>query len=269
MIDIAQELAIAIEAACRTLIPDHSDQASLLKACSTPPTACHDPRFGDYQSNVAMSLGKNLGKKPRELADQIIGQLKLEHLCSKIEPAGPGFINFHLKTEVVAQQLDAMRTDPHDGIAQVKNKAKVVIDFSSPNIAKSMHVGHIRSTFLGDALARISRATGYQVVTDNHLGDWGTQFGKLIYGYKNFLNQQALAESPIAEFERLYKEANTLSENDPNVLQSVRQELAKLQAGDPENLKIWKEISEHSLTEFKKAYDRMGVQFDHQLGESL
>ncbi len=230
---------------------------------------CHDPRFGDYQSSSAILIAKSLKLQPREVAQQIVSGLKVDDFCQKVEVAGPGFINFHLKPEFVAQQLKAMAEDPSEGISTVPNPACVVIDFSSPNIAKPMHVGHIRSTFLGDALARIAKVVGYKVITVNHLGDWGTQFGKLIYGYKNFLDHQTLTHSPMSEFERLYKEAHALSEKDPQVLQAVRQELAKLQSGDPENTKIWKEIRKQSVDEFKKAYTRMRISFDHELGESF
>lgn len=232
-------------------------------------TACHDARFGDFQTNVAMTAGKLLGKNPRDLAQEIIGCLKVDHVCSKVEIAGAAFINFTLKPEFVSSSLQELRIDKANGILPTKGPRRVVVDFSSPNIAKSMHVGHIRSTFLGDSIARIARAVGHQVITDNHLGDWGTGFGMLIYGLKHILNRDALAASPIAEYERIYKEIFALTKTDEVVLAASRSELAKLQAGDPENLKIWKEISDRSLEELGKAYGLMGVSFDHQLGESF
>ncbi len=262
MINVLEILSSKLSLTVRTICPESPTISCLV-------TSCHDLRFGDYQSNVAMILAKTLGKSPHEIAGQIISQLKVENICSKIEIAGAGFINFHLTNDFIVQQLTEMFSDKNDGILVVASPHPIVIDFSSPNIAKSMHVGHIRSTFLGDTLARISRAVGHRVITDNHLGDWGTQFGKLIYGYKHLLDKEALLRSSIAEFERLYKEAHALSESDPQALEMVRQELGKLQSGDPENTKIWKEISEQSLAEFKKAYERMGVSFDHQLGESF
>jgi arginyl-tRNA synthetase len=236
-------------------------------SCAVSP--CHDPRFGDYQSNAAMAAAKALGKPPREVAQQILAKLKVDEICEKVDVAGAGFINFHLRREFVGRQLAAMAADSGDGVFRVDAPKHLVIDFSSPNIAKAMHVGHIRSTFLGDALARISRAVGHAVITDNHMGDWGTQFGKLIYGYKQRLNPQAMNEAPLVEFERLYKEINALSETDPQVLAAVRQELAQLQAGDPGNLAIWKKIADLSMEEFNEAYGRMGVKFDHCLGESF
>jgi arginyl-tRNA synthetase len=143
------------------------------------------------------------------------------------------------------------------------------VDFSSPNVAKPMHVGHIRSTILGDSLARILRLLGHQVVTDNHIGDWGTQFGKLLVGWKNHLDRAALQRDPIGEMERLYKLVNSASETDPAVLEAARQELVKLQQGDEENLRIWREMIALSQVQFDTVYGRLGVKFDHTLGESF
>lgn len=234
-----------------------------------PVTPCHDARFGDYQSNVAMSLGKKLGKAPRDVAGEIISKLKVDDLCGKVDVAGAGFINFHLAPAFVTRQVVEMAGDARHGIASVSKPRRIVVDFSSPNTAKAMHVGHIRSTFLGDALARIARGVGHPVITDNHLGDWGTNFGMIIHGYKTRLDPKALDADPIAEFERLYVTVKAASEADPAVLQSARQELARLHAGDAENGRIWKEITRLSLVEFENAYTRLGVKFDHTLGESF
>ncbi len=257
-----QCLVAALAEAIRSIV----SAASPSHAAVTP---CHDARFGDYQSNVAMALGKKLGKPPREVAQQIISGLKVDDVCSKVDIAGAGFINFHLRTEFVARQLVEMAADSRNGIAPAAQPRRIILDFSSPNTAKSMHVGHIRSTFLGDALARIARAVGHAVITDNHLGDWGTNFGMLIYGYKHRLDRAALARSPIAEFERLYREINAASQSDKSILDAARKELALLHAGDAENLKIWKEITDFSLLEFNKTYQHLGVTFDHTLGESF
>jgi arginyl-tRNA synthetase len=146
---------------------------------------------------------------------------------------------------------------------------KLIIEFSSPNIAKPMHVGHIRSTILGDALARVARFLGHDVITDNHLGDWGTQFGKVIYGWKNFLDQSALDADPVDELVRIYRAADDLSKKDPAVLEICRSELVKLQQGDSENLQIWQKCADLSKQEFAKVYERLGVRFDKQLGESF
>jgi arginyl-tRNA synthetase len=143
------------------------------------------------------------------------------------------------------------------------------MDFSSPNVAKPMHVGHIRSTILGDCLARVARFLGHEVVTDNHIGDWGTQFGKVIYGWKNFLDREALGRDAIAELVRLYREVNRIEETDDQVKKTAREELVKLQAGDPENLAIWKETVELSWREFEKLYDLLDIRFDNRHGESF
>ncbi len=270
-IDIRARLALALGKAAQAISSPESEQDLSIQLSGTKfaITPCQDPRFGDYQSSAAMAIGKTQKRQPREVAQILIEALDVRSICSQVDIAGAGFINFHLNPEFITNQLEAMMSEPHLGILKVQNHARVVIDYSSPNIAKSMHVGHIRSTFLGDALSRICRAAGCDVITVNHLGDWGTQFGKLIYGYKQFLNKETLASSPISEFERLYKTANTLSEKDENVLKEVRQELAKLQSGNLENLRIWKEISTQSLKEFHQTYDRLGVKFDHELGESF
>src|SRR5206468_10524771 len=145
----------------------------------------------------------------------------------------------------------------------------VVVDFSSPNVAKPMHVGHIRSTILGDAIARILRLLGHQVVADNHIGDWGTQFGKLIVGWKLQLNRTALEEDPVAEMERLYRSVNSACEKDPAVLEQARLELVKLQNGDAENLSISREMITLSQHQFDAVYARLGVEYDCAHGESF
>src|SRR5206468_9392884 len=144
----------------------------------------------------------------------------------------------------------------------------IVIDFSSPNVAKAMHVGHIRSTILGDCLARLLRLLGHRVITDNHLGDWGTQFGKLIVGWKHHLDQAALRKEPIAEMERLYQLVNALTETEHAVLEQARQELVKLQRGDQENLCIWRDMIALSQAQFDTIDRRLGLKFDYTLGES-
>ncbi|HWL53964.1 MAG TPA: arginine--tRNA ligase [Chthoniobacteraceae bacterium] len=241
----------------------------LPKGAAVHVTAVSDPRFGDYQTNAAMLLAKAQRTNPRQLAAQIVAGIDVSDLCEPPEIAGAGFINFRLKPEFIAQQTRAIMSDPKHGVPTAETPRKIVIDFSSPNVAKPMHVGHIRSTILGDALARIARFLGHQVTTDNHVGDWGTQFGKVIYGWKHFRDDAALAAGPIDELVRLYKEANALSERDPEVLATCREELVKLQGGDPENLAIWKETVALSWKEFESMYDLLDIRFDHHLGESF
>ena len=166
-----------------------------------------DARFGDYQTNVAMVLAKQQRANPRQLAQQIIDRLNVGEMCEPLEIAGAGFINFRLKPAWLAERFAQFGNDPRLGVPPPVRVKKVVIDFSSPNVAKPMHVGHIRSTILGDALARIASFVGHDVVRDNHIGDWGTQFGKVIYGWKNFRDEAALAADPVEELVRLYREA--------------------------------------------------------------
>ncbi len=234
-------------------------------AAVTPAT---DARFGDYQTNAAMALAKARKTNPRQLAGEIIARLDLRGMCEPPEIAGAGFINFRLTPEFVARRGRELLDDARLGVPLAASPRKIVVDFSSPNVAKPMHVGHIRSTILGDALARIARFAGHEVITDNHLGDWGTQFGKLIYGWKHFLDQPVLVSDPIAELGRLYKKTHALAEADEEVLRACREELVALQRGDEENLAIWRETVALSWREFEKIYELLGITFDEHLGES-
>ncbi len=228
-----------------------------------------DPRFGDYQTNVAMILARKNRLSPREIARRIIGDLDVREISEAPEIEGAGFINFRLTAGFLARGLVAIARDRRLGVGIVREVGTIVIDFSSPNVAKPMHVGHIRSTILGDCLARIARFLGHHVVTDNHVGDWGTQFGRVIYGWKHILDEAALEENAIGELVRLYREVTVLEEGDETVRKEVREELVKLQAGDAENMAIWRQTVELSWREFQKLYDLLGVRFDERLGESF
>ena len=258
-------------------------QAILRRALATLPdlpadfaagvTPAADARFGDYQANAAMTLAKARRTNPRALATQIVAALtadpELEAISAPPEIAGAGFINFRLKPEFLAAHLAGLDVDPARlGLAVPEQRRRIIIDFSSPNIAKPMHVGHLRSTIIGDSLARVARFLGHDVLTDNHLGDWGTQFGKVIYGWKHYLDKEALAADPLAEIVRVYREANTLGDTDPAVADACRAELARLQSGDPENLAVWQRCVDLSRAELDRTYARLGVRFDHAFGES-
>jgi arginyl-tRNA synthetase len=169
-----------------------------------------DSRFGDYQVNSAMSLGKRLSRPPRDVAADLVARVEIDDFCKNSEIAGPGFINLTLDEDWIKQKLTAAARDPQLGVAPTNTPKTFVIDFSSPNVAKPMHVGHIRSTVIGDALARILRFAGHQVITDNHLGDWGTQFGMIIYGYKNFADEESYNSDPIEELLRLYRQVRQI-----------------------------------------------------------
>ena len=232
-------------------------------------TPATDARFGDYQTNAALVLAKQRGEKPRDVAEKIIAHLEVSDVSEKPTVAGAGFINFTLRPEAIAQKAIEILADDRLGVAKSTSPKKIVIDFGSPNVAKPMHVGHIRSTVLGDALARIAQFLGHEVVRDNHIGDWGTQFGMVIWGWKNLLDRPALARDPIAELVRIYKETNQRSTSDPAVREAARQELVKLQAGDPENFSIWKETVDLSLKEFAHVYQLLDIHYDIQRGESF
>jgi arginyl-tRNA synthetase len=228
-----------------------------------------DPRHGDYQTNTAMVLGKKLKQNPRNLAGLIVANISVNDIGAPPEVAGPGFINFRLSQEFIEHRLSDLALDQRLGVERTGNPKTVVIDFSSPNIAKPMHVGHIRSTILGDTLAKVARFLGHQVVTDNHIGDWGTQFGKVIYGWKHLLIPENLDADPVAELVRIYRQADTAAKENAGILEECRRELVKLQQGDDENRRVWQRCVDLSIEEFSKVYDRLGVRFDCQLGESF
>jgi arginyl-tRNA synthetase len=224
-----------------------------------------DPRFGDYQANFAMPLGKRLRRPPREVAAEIISSANLADIAESVTVAGPGFINLRIRNEWLAGQLRAAALDPRLGIPVPAKVKTYVVDFSSPNVAKPMHVGHIRSTVIGDSLCRALRFLGHRVVSDNHLGDWGTQFGMILYGYKHFLDAEAYRRDPVHELSRLYR----LVADREDLVPAVLAETARLHAGDEENLRLWREFMPCCLDEIERMYKRLGVRFDYAHGESF
>ena len=227
-----------------------------------------DTRFGDWQCNDAMGIAKRAGKNPRALAEEVIKALPLPDILEKVEVAGPGFINLTLSYRALAEGVESLSDDPNLGIPQSGANEKVVIDYSSPNVAKPMHIGHIRSTVIGNAIDRILRALGYLVIADNHLGDWGTQFGILIMGYRRFLTDDERANLTVELLEKVYVQSYNATKEDPAWLDTCREELVKLQAGDEENLAVWKRFIDISLGEFGRIYDRLDVSFNLYRGES-
>ena len=230
---------------------------------------CPDPKFGDYQTNALMSLAKARKLNPRQLAADVLAKLNVSDLCERVEVAGAGFLNFRLSAATLTHVLQSAARGEHLFFEPAPQPRTVVVDFSSPNVAKSMHVGHIRSTILGDCLAHTLRLLGHHVITDNHLGDWGTQFGMLLAAWKRDLDAAALKADPIAEMERLYKQISAECKANPATLETARRELVKLQAGDEENLRVWREMIALSRVQFDLIYQRLGVRFDHTLGESF
>ena len=246
-----------------------------------------DAKFGDYSGTMAMALAKRAGRKPRDVATAIIERLDVGDLFEKpTEPVGPGFINLRVRDEALARAVAAACRDPRLGVPPVESPETIVVDFSSPNVAKPMHVGHIRSTVIGDALARILRFRGHHVITDNHLGDWGTQFGMILWGWKHLRDENAFAADPTAELGRLYRlvrkladakpeelaadvEAAELVKRFPDVGREVLLETAKLHEGDPENRSLWEQFMPVCRAEIDRLYTRLHVTFDHWLGESF
>jgi arginyl-tRNA synthetase len=248
-------------------LSDALAKAGLPEAADVTPAT--DPRFGDYQTNAALVLAKQRGEKPRDVAEKIIAHLEVSDVSEMPTVAGAGFINFTLRAESIAQKALEILADDRLGVARSTSPKKIVIDFGSPNVAKPMHVGHIRSTVLGDALARIAQFLGHEIVRDNHIGDWGTQFGMVIWGWKNLLDRPALERDPIGEIVRIYKETNERSTSDPTVREACRQELVKLQSGDPENFAIWKQCVELSMQDFERIYGLLDIHYDIQRSESF
>lgn len=199
-----------------------------------------DPKFGDFQANCAMPLAKKSGQVPRELAQKMVDEAQLDDLCESVEVAGPGFINLKLRTDWLQQKAREIVADERLGVQQVEPK-KIVIDYSSPNVAKPMHVGHLRSSVIGSCLESVLRFLGHDVISDNHIGDWGTQFGMIIYGYQNFVDGNGYANEPVAELARLYRLVNQLSDyheacqKQPAIeeqLENVIQQIAQLENSD-------------------------------------
>jgi arginyl-tRNA synthetase len=229
-----------------------------------------NPKFGDYQANMAMGLAKKLGQQPRQIAQSIVDNLDVAEVCEPPQIAGPGFINFTVKPSHLATQLQAMQLDERLGVPTAEKLQRVVVDFSSPNIAKEMHVGHLRSTILGDCIARVLEFRGHDVLRLNHVGDWGTQFGMLILYLREAYPQALMTADALdlGDLVVLYKKAKQRFDEDPQFQAAARQEVVKLQAQDPESIKAWKLLCEQSRREFQVIYDRLNVHLTER-GESF
>ena len=228
-----------------------------------------DSRFGDYQCNDALKIAKKFRLNPREAAAKVVENLD-QSCFDKVEIAGPGFLNLTVSAKWLAESLERFAASENNGIAQTGAGKRVVIDYSSPNAAKQMHIGHIRSTVIGCAIDRIFRALGYEVIADNHLGDWGTQFGILIKGYRECLSDDERNNLTVANLEKCYVlSAAKAKEEDGVWKEDCKRELVKLQQGDAENLALWKRFIDISISEFNRMYDLLGVRFDTYRGESF
>ncbi len=263
MDSIEQILSGWLQDAFGRAFPGAGDFANVAAVAAT------DAGFGDYQCNAAMALAKQMKKPPRAIAQAVVNQKPWHAAVAAMDLAGPGFINIRLRDDWLAARLEAMARDARLGVASPGVGRTVVLDYSSPNVAKPMHIGHIRSTVLGNALDRFYRFLGYRVIADNHLGDWGTQFGILIMGYRHFVDHQKLRETPVEELERIYVLSYEQSVASAEWKNQCRQELVKLQAGDQENIALWKQFVDLSLAEFAHMYRRLGVSFDLTRGESF
>lgn len=229
---------------------------------------CADERHGHFQTHLAMVAAKATRQNPREVAERLARECEPPRGWEKPRIAGAGFVNYRVGGEAVGRAVDALRKDPTLGIPRVARPETIVIDFSSPNIAKAMHVGHIRSTLLGDSLARLLSRLGHKVTRVNHLGDWGTQFGKLLLAYRAAGRPLIEVDHAIDQLEDFYKKGHQEAEADPIKMQQARAELASLQEGDLERLNDWRMFCEKSAEHFRKIYERLGVKFDSIRGES-
>ena len=261
---IEQELSAGLQQARQQAFPDLAPVEDAATAVATG-----DERHGDYQCNAALALAKPLRRPPREIAQALADQLHDPERLERVTVAGPGFLNLRLRAEWLARRLELVQDDDRLGVPAPGTGRTVLLDYSSPNVAKPMHVGHIRSTVIGNALDRLHRFLGYRVVADNHLGDWGTQFGLLLLGFRHFADAAAYETEPIEELERIYVRSYNRSQEDPAWLAAARAELVKLQQGDGENRRLWASIVEHSLRDFNCLYRRLDVRFDLVRGESF
>jgi len=243
-----------------------------------------DAKFGDYQANVAMPLGKRLSRPPREIAAEIVQRIELDDLFEPPEIAGPGFINLRVRDDVVRDQVAAALEDRRLGVPRTATPRKYIVDYSAPNVAKPMHVGHIRSTVIGAALVETLRFCGHEVISDNHIGDWGTQFGMIIYGFRHFRDDAAYAADPVAELARLYRLVNQLVDyhaalaavpQQKEQIAAAEQEIASLSdsaSGDDKKLKKERRRAEARLSELRQDFEATqkkiaAVEADEQLSQ--
>ncbi len=227
------------------------------------------PQFGHYQTNVALRLANAEGRPPREVAARLVEQIDLSDLCEPLEIAGPGFINLRLRADVLARVATQVLTEPGAGISRATEPRTVVIDYSSPNVAKQMHVGHLRSTIIGDCFTRVLRAQGHTVIPQNHIGDWGRQFGMLVEQIlEEGLDASAL-DLPSAE--ALYQRANAHLKESEEFAAKARDRVVLLQSGDAETRRIWQQLIDVSLAGFNATYQRMNVLLSNAdlAGESI
>ena len=268
MLRIAQALDTQLREAMQRAFPEVD---ALLDPQLAPASK---PEFGDFQANGALPLAKPLKQAPRQIAGAIVEALQADpaftDLCLEPQIAGPGFINFTIRPECLAAEVSARLGDPRLGVPAVQDEAAVVVDFSSPNIAKEMHVGHLRSTIIGDSLARVLEFRGHRVLRLNHVGDWGTQFGMLITHLKQVAPETLNTADAVdlGDLVAFYREAKKRFDDDDAFQTTSREEVVKLQGGDPVSLKAWGLLCDQSRREFQKIYDRLDIRLSER-GESF
>lgn len=230
-------------------------------------------QFGDYQANGVMGAAKQLGKNPREFAQAVIDHLDLGEMAEKVEIAGPGFINIFLNNEWLAKQAEIALADAHLGVTQVEKPQTIVVDYSAPNVAKEMHVGHLRSTIIGDSVVRTLEFLGNKVIRANHLGDWGTQFGMLIANLERVQKETGVKEDELelADLEAFYRDSKKLYDEDPEFAELARSYVVKLQGGDEYCKKMWKMLVDITMVQNQRNYDRLNVSLTNAniMGESM
>ena len=262
MADPQQVLAQRVhDAIVASFGPDYGDADPLIRPSS----------FADFQANVALPLGKRLGRPPREVAGELAARLDVADVCAEPEVSGPGFINLTLRDDWIAAQASQMLADPRLGVAPTVTPQTVVVEYSSPNVAKEMHVGHLRTTIVGDAIARVLEFAGHRVIRDNHVGDWGTQFGMLIEYLLDVGEDSAEAGLLRTDPNAFYQAARRIFDSDPGFRERARKRVVDLQGGDPGTLQLWQEIVDLSLDYLHRIYGRLGVTLtdDDIKGESF
>src|SRR5450755_3655300 len=262
MADPQQVLAQRVrDAIVASFGPDYRDADPLIR-----PSA-----FADFQSNAALPLGKRLGRAPREVAAELTARLDVADICDEPQVSGPGFINLTLRDDWIAAQASQLLGDPRLGLEPAEHPQTVVVEYSSPNVAKEMHVGHLRTTIVGDAIARVLEFAGHRVIRDNHVGDWGTQFGMLIEYLRDVGEESAAAGLLRTDPNRFYQAARRKFDTDPEFAEHARMRVVDLQGGDPATLKLWQELVDLSKDYLHRIYGRLGVTLtdDDIKGESF
>ena len=259
--DLLPRFSRAIETAFG---PEHAGADPVLR----PST---QPRFGDYQANGAMALAKALGRSPRDVATEIVGHLDLEGIADPPEVAGPGFVNIRLLDDYLGAKATLLAGDERLGVGTAAAAETVVVDYSQPNVAKEMHVGHLRSTIIGDAIVRVLDFLGHRVIRQNHLGDWGTNFGMLIEHLTDLGEDEAAAELSVGDLEAFYRQAKAKFDSDPDFADRARRRVVALQGGDPQTLQLWQLLIDQSARYFSTVYALLGVKLtgDDIAGESF